>query len=58
MISGMTIFYGIERFIAEFWRLTPKVLWGWLSVAQIISIFLIITGILWGVYLLNLREKS
>ena len=56
MISGMTIFYGVERFIAEFWRINPKVLWGWLTTAQIISVFLILFGILWAVLMLKKNE--
>ncbi len=52
-ICGMLIFCGIERFIAEFWRTTEKVLWGWVSVAQIISVILILFGILWGFFLLK-----
>ena len=36
---------GVGRFITEFWRTTPKVLFGWMSLAQIISIVLITTGI-------------
>jgi phosphatidylglycerol:prolipoprotein diacylglycerol transferase len=35
---------GIERFITEFWRTTPKVALGWMTLAQIISIAMIITG--------------
>ena len=35
---------GVERFIAEFWRLTPRVL-GWMSAAQIFSIVAFIVGI-------------
>ena len=55
-ICGMLIFCGIERFIAEFWRTTAKVMWGWVNVAQIISVILIIFGILWSVFLL--RKKT
>lgn len=35
---------GVERFIAEFWRLTPRVL-DWMSAAQIFSIFTFVVGI-------------
>ena len=35
---------GIERFIAEFWRITPRVL-GWMTAAQIFSIVAFIVGI-------------
>ena len=35
---------GIERFIAEFWRITPRVL-GWMTAAQIFSIFAFVFGI-------------
>lgn len=37
---------GIGRFITEFWRTTPKLLFGWMSLAQIISITMIIVGVL------------
>ena len=35
---------GVERFIAEFWRLTPRVL-GWMTAAQLLSIAAFIIGI-------------
>ena len=35
---------GVERFIAEFWRITPRVL-GWMSAAQLLSIAAFILGI-------------
>lgn len=41
---------GVERFIAEFWRITPQVL-GWMTAAQLISIAALIIGtslILWA----------
>ena len=38
------ILLGVERFIAEFWRVTPRV-WGWMSAAQIFSIVALIVGI-------------
>ncbi len=38
------IFLGIERFIAEFWRITPRV-FGWMTAAQIFSIVAFIIGI-------------
>ena len=38
------ILLGVERFIAEFWRVTPRVL-GWMSAAQIFSIVAWIVGI-------------
>ncbi|MCI0698709.1 prolipoprotein diacylglyceryl transferase [candidate division KSB1 bacterium] len=37
---------GAERFITEFWRTTPKLAFGWMTMAQMISIAMIITGIL------------
>ena len=44
-ISGMSlILLGVERFIAEFWRITPRVL-GWMSAAQVLSIVAFIIGI-------------
>ncbi len=53
MLSGMLVFYGLERFVTEFWRRTPKILWGWMSMAQIISVFLIVAGGIWGYFLLR-----
>lgn len=35
---------GLERFITEFWRNTPKIAFGWMSLAQIISIVLVVAG--------------
>lgn len=37
---------GIGRFITEFWRNTPKLLFGWMSLAQMISVAMIITGLI------------
>lgn len=37
---------GIGRFSTEFWRTTPKLLFGWMSLAQMISIAMIITGLI------------
>ena len=38
VLFGMSlILLGVERFIAEFWRITPRVL-GWMTAAQIFSI--------------------
>ncbi len=43
-LAGVALILGgIERFIAEFWRNNSGVL-GWLTTAQIISIFLVIIG--------------
>ncbi|MEJ2637769.1 MAG: prolipoprotein diacylglyceryl transferase, partial [Calditrichia bacterium] len=58
MVSGMMIFYGIERFLAEFWRLTPKVLFGWMTMAQIFSIAFIMLGSVWGWYLLKKKQRQ
>ena len=55
MLGAMFILYGIERFVAEFWRVTPKVLWGWMSMAQIISVFAILGGAVW---ILIINNKS
>jgi phosphatidylglycerol:prolipoprotein diacylglycerol transferase len=45
MIFGMcTIAGGVERFITEFWRNTPKIAFGWMSLAQMISLVLILAG--------------
>ena len=47
------ILLGIERFIAEFWRITPRVL-GWMTAAQIFSIVAFVVGI---VLILWLRSR-
>jgi len=57
MVSGMLIFYGIERFITEFYRTTPKILFGWMSMAQIISVIAILAGIIWAAYLKSKRAE-
>jgi phosphatidylglycerol:prolipoprotein diacylglycerol transferase len=36
---------GIGRFITEFWRVTPKIAFGWMSLAQMISVAMIILGV-------------
>ncbi|MFZ0391441.1 MAG: prolipoprotein diacylglyceryl transferase [Calditrichia bacterium] len=56
MVSGMLIAYGIERFLAEFWRTTPQVL-GWLTMAQILSIISVLAGLIWGYYILKIRKN-
>jgi phosphatidylglycerol:prolipoprotein diacylglycerol transferase len=50
MLGAMFIFYGIERFVTEFWRVTPKVLFGWMSMAQILSFIAIIGGAFWIIF--------
>jgi len=53
MFGMFLILSGTERFIAEFWRITAKVLFDVISVAQIIGVLTIIIGI----YLI-LRSKK
>ena len=50
MISGLLLCYGFIRFISEFFRTTPKVLFGWMSMAQIISILYFVFAVLWAIY--------
>ena len=38
------VLLGVERFIAEFWRITPRVL-GWMTAAQLFSIVAFVGGI-------------
>ncbi len=45
MFGMFLILSGVERFIAEFWRLTEKVLFNVITVAQIIGVITIIIGI-------------
>ena len=44
LFGASLIALGVERFIAEFWRITPRVL-GWMSAAQLFSIAAFIIGI-------------
>ena len=45
LLFGMSlILLGVERFIAEFWRITPRVL-DWMTAAQIFSIVAFVIGI-------------
>ena len=45
LTAGAFVLYGVERFVAEFWRLTPRVLWGWVSTAQLLSALLVGLGV-------------
>lgn len=45
MFGMYFIAVGIGRFITEFWRTTPKILFGWMTMAQIISVVLIAAGV-------------
>ena len=44
LLGASLVLLGVERFIAEFWRITPRVL-GWMSAAQLFSIAAFIIGI-------------
>ena len=44
LFGASLILLGVERFFAEFWRLTPRVL-GWMTGAQLFSIVAFIVGI-------------
>ena len=44
LFGASLIALGVERFIAEFWRITPRVL-GWMSAAQLFSIAAFVIGI-------------
>ena len=44
LFGASLVALGVERFIAEFWRLTPRVL-GWMSMAQLFSIAAFVMGI-------------
>ena len=44
LFGASLVALGVERFIAEFWRITPRVL-GWMSAAQLLSIAAFIIGI-------------
>ena len=53
LFGASLIALGVERFIAEFWRITPRVL-GWMSAAQILSIAAFIIGI---ALILSMRSR-
>jgi len=44
MFGMYLVLSGIERFVTEFWRITPKVLFNNISMAQVLGIFAIIIG--------------
>ncbi len=44
LFGASLILLGVERFIAEFWRITPRV-FGWMTAAQIFSIVAFVVGI-------------
>ena len=44
LFGASLVALGVERFIAEFWRITPRVL-GWMSAAQLFSIAAFFVGI-------------
>ena len=44
LFGASLILLGVERFFAEFWRITPRVL-GWMTAAQLFSIGAFIVGI-------------
>lgn len=48
---------GVGRFITEFWRTTPKLLFGWMTLAQIISLALIAFGLAWIYYRRREQKK-
>jgi phosphatidylglycerol:prolipoprotein diacylglycerol transferase len=54
MFGMYFIAVGIGRFITEFWRTTPKILFGWMTMAQIISVVLITTGLV----IIYLRQRA
>ncbi len=54
MFGMYFIAVSIGRFITEFWRTTPKILFGWISMAQIISVILIATGLM----IIYLRRRA
>ena len=45
LFGASLILLGVERFFAEFWRITPRV-WGWMTGAQFFSIIAFIVGII------------
>lgn len=48
---------GVGRFITEFWRTTPKLLFGWMTLAQIISLVLLTLGLGLIYYRQHTKEK-
>jgi len=56
LLSLSIIAFGLERFLMEFWRLTPKIFWNWMSVAQLISICIMLAGAA-GLFYFRRRES-
>ncbi|MCE2416267.1 prolipoprotein diacylglyceryl transferase [Candidatus Poribacteria bacterium] len=52
LFGASLVALGVERFIAEFWRITPRVL-GWMSAAQVFSIVAFILGIVLILWMRN-----
>ena len=52
VLGASLVLLGVERFIAEFWRITPRVL-GWMSAAQLFSIAAFILGIVLILWMSN-----
>jgi phosphatidylglycerol:prolipoprotein diacylglycerol transferase len=48
---------GVGRFITEFWRTTPKILFGWMTLAQIISVALVALGLVLVYYRQRARKS-
>lgn len=57
MFGMYLILSGVERFITEFWRVTAKILFNSISMAQIIGIFAIMIGIIFVLYPRILNSK-
>lgn len=54
LMSFALIGMGLERFITEFYRTTPVVAFGWMTLAQIISIVVIAAGV---IYLIRVHKQ-
>ena len=52
------IFMGCERFFTEFWRTNPKVLFDTFSLAQVLSVLLLFTGIGLIIYVNYFKKES
>jgi phosphatidylglycerol:prolipoprotein diacylglycerol transferase len=55
LMSFALIAMGVERFITEFFRNTPKIAFDWMTLAQMISLAFIATGV---IYLVRFAKKQ
>ena len=58
IVGGLLMSYGTVRFISEFFRTTPKILFGWMTAAQLLSLLAIILGAAWIIFRLKNAQSQ